>query len=308
MLALAPTRPSRLRASPARRLWESLSFGLQFFASRRTGPFVLGLVTNDTCNLHCRHCRVANIYHERMRYEEIGGHLERFYRRGARFVYLEGGEPYLWRDGERRLPDVVRLAREVGYLRVHVYTNGTFPLDPAPDFTWVSIDGLGETFRSIRGIEVERVLENVRGFAGRFGVVFVVNTLNYREIRAFLEFIRAELPRGRVMFFFHTPYYGVDDLLPSPAQKAEAIETILQCKRERLPVLNSRAGLRALGHGRYPHPTRLWYVVDRTGEYPCCRAYGHPEVCEQCGYATCAEIVLSRSLRPGPFWTMCKVF
>lgn len=308
MCALAGALPARHRALRARWLWESLRVGLHFFALRSTRPFVLGLVTNDTCNLNCRHCRVANIYRYCMTYEEIRGHLERFYGRGARFVYLEGGEPYLWRDGDRRLPDVVDLARRVGYLRVYVYTNGTFPLDPAPDFTWVSIDGLGETFRRIRGIDVERVLENARGFPGRFGVVFVVNTLNYREIPQFLEFVRAELPRAGVMFFFHTPYYGVDELLPSRAQKAEAIETILRCKRERLPVLNSQAGLRALATGRYPHPTRLWYVVDSTGDYPCCRAYRHPEVCEQCGYSPCAEIVLSRSLRPGPLWAMHKVF
>jgi hypothetical protein len=172
----------------------------------------------------------------------------------------------------------------------------------------VSIDGLGETYRAIRGIEVERVLEHVRGFEGRFAIIFVVNTVNLHEVRAFLEFVRRELPRGRVMFFFHTPYYGVDELLLSPTQRQDAIATILRCKRDGLPVLNSRAGLRALGHGRYPHPTRLWYVVDSTGEYPCCRAYKHPDVCAQCGYSSCAEIVLSRSLHPGPVWTMLKTY
>lgn len=300
-LAAIQAAPSQVRW-----LWESLRFGMQFLGRGSTRPFILGLATNDTCNLNCRHCRVANIFNVQMTYEEIRGHLERFHVRGARFLYLEGGEPYLWRDGERRLPDVVRLARQIGYLRVHVYTNGTIPLDPAPDVTWVSIDGLGETLRRLRGVDVNRILGNVRDFRGHLGVVFVVNTVNYREIQPFLEFVRAELPKSRVMFFFHTPYYGVDELLPSSTQKAEAIETILRCKKRRLPVLNSRAGLKAFRTGRYPHPSRISYVVDSTGEYPCCRAYEHPEVCRQCGYTPCAEIELSRSLYPGPVLTMFR--
>lgn len=289
-------------------LLELLRFSVEFVLLRRQRPFVLGLMANDTCNLHCAHCRVANVYGYRMSYPEVRGHLERFYRRGARFLYYGGGEPYLWRDGERRLGDLVALAREVGYLRVHIYTNGTLPLDAHPDFTWVSMDGLGETLRRIRGIDAESVLVNLRALEDRYAIVFVVNTINYREIRAFLEFVRAELPSTRVMFYFHTPYYGVDELLLSAAQKAESIEEILRCKRDGLPVLNSRAALKAVLTGRYRRPLDFSYVVDQTGDYQCCRAIGHPEVCENCGYAGCAELVLSRNLRPGPVWSLLRSY
>jgi MoaA/NifB/PqqE/SkfB family radical SAM enzyme len=291
-----------------RRSLEVLRFGFDFLVLRAKKPFAVGLVTNDTCNLRCRHCRVANTFGYRMSYDEVRGHLERFHRLGARVVYFEGGEPYLWKDGSRRLGDLVELAREIGYLRVHVYTNGTRPLDAHPDFTWVSIDGLGETLRTLRGIEIETVLDNVRALKGRYAVVFVVNTVNLREIRGFLEFVRAELPPALVMFFFHTPYYGADELLLSPEQKGEAIDAILRCKREGLPVMNSRAGLDAIRTGRYRHPGDLSYVVDQTGDYRCCRAIGHPEVCESCGYASGAELALAQSLRPGPFLAMLGSF
>lgn len=289
-------------------VFESAKFGLDFFVLRRDRPYILGLALTDICNLHCKHCRVANISRKSMTIGEVEKHLRKYRERGARFLYLEGGEPYLWSDGNHRLADIVQLARRVGYLRVHVYTNGTHPLDANPDFTWVSVDGLGETFRAIRGIPIERVLRNVRGFEQRFAFIFVVNTINRGEIPEFLRFVKVEFPGREVMFFFHTPYYGVDELLLSAAQKREAIETLLQCKKARLPVLNSRAGLRVLQTGRYPHPTRLWWVVDETGEYQCCRAFGEPKVCENCGYSSCAEIVLSRSLRPGPVWAMLKSF
>ena len=110
------------------------------------------------------------------------------------------------------------------------------------------------------------------------------------------------------MFFFHTPYYGVDELLLSPEQKEAAMGTLLACKKEGLPVLNSRAGLQAIRSGDYPHPTRLFWVVDIEGQYPCCRTFKQPEVCRECGYSTCAEIVLMRSLNPEALLTMLRSF
>ena len=38
-----------------------VSFGLDFFVLRTDRPHILGLVTNDTCNLRCVDCRVANV-------------------------------------------------------------------------------------------------------------------------------------------------------------------------------------------------------------------------------------------------------
>ncbi|MFI5384929.1 MAG: radical SAM protein [Fimbriimonadales bacterium] len=299
-------RPRRPLRRSLRALWDYAVFGVDFFILRQNRPFVIGLVTNDTCNLHCAHCRVANMRRSNMSFEDIRQHLNKHYKEGARFLYLEGGEPYLWRDGTRRLQDVIDLARAIGYLRVHLYTNGTIPLTARPDFTWVSIDGLAESYERIRGISLDRVLRNLRPFKQRFAVVFVVNTVNCLEVEAFLRFVQMEFPKTGVMFFFHTPYYGFDHLFLSPDQKRQAIQTILRCKAAGLPVLNSRAALNAILTGNYFHPTNLWRVVDETGEYQCCRAIGQPEVCEHCGYSTCAEIVLSRSLNLDALRTMLR--
>jgi hypothetical protein len=115
------------------------------------------------------------------------------------------------------------------------------------------------------------------------GIVFTVNTVNLREIEPFPELVQTRLPGRRVMFFFHTPYYGIDELFLSPEQKSEAIRTIATCKRAGLPVMNSQAGLKAIQTGDYLHPTN-----------------SQPEVCRQCGYSSCAEIMLARNFRPGP--------
>lgn len=271
-----------------------------FFVLRKDKPYILGLVITDVCNLNCIHCRVANIRRTHMSYEEIENHLTRYYAKGARLLYLEGGEPYLWRDGERTLSDIVALGKRIGYLRVHVYTNGTLPLTARPDTTWVSIDGLPETHRKIRGQPLDGILSNIESYPNSLAVIHTVNTVNRTEVGAFLEFFHKLFPQRKVMFFFHTPYYGFDHLLLSPQEKKDTIQELLRCKKSGLPVLNSSAGLRAMASGNFQRPMKISYVVDQTGEYPCCRAYENPEVCAQCGYSSGVEIEQLRSLRLGP--------
>lgn len=277
---------------------EYFEFALNFFLLKKDRSYILGLVITDLCNLNCKHCRVANIYKQHMPYSEIEKHLITYYSQGARFLYLEGGEPYIWRDHQYRLDDIVQLAKRIGFLRVHIYTNGTFPLTAHPDFTWVSMDGLSETYRTIRGIPIEGVLSNIyKANHQCLAIIYTINTINSGEIRKFLNFIHFEFQKLKVMFFFHTPYYGVDYLLLSDREKEEAIKTIIDCKNEGLPVLNSEAGLKAIASGDYEHPMKISWVVDQTGKYQCCRAYGNPKVCEHCGYSSGVEIALMRSLR-----------
>ena len=295
-------------ANTLSRVVHYIHFIWDFFIVRRNRPFILGLVITDICNLACKHCRVANIYHTSMSFNDVKKHLLEQYAQGVRYLYLEGGEPYLWRDKDYRLADIVKFAKNTGYFRVHVYTNGTARLDDSPDFTWVSVDGIGDTFTEIRGIPVDNVLEHIRGFSGRCGIVYTVNTINYKHIHNFLSYIDRELPGIRVMFYFHTPYYGKDYLFLSKTQRSEAVDTIVDSKRKGLPVMNSYAGLKAMDSGNYFHPTNLWRVIDIKGEYQCCRAYGDPDVCENCGYSTCAEIVLARNLRIGPVLQLISAY
>lgn len=281
-------------------------FGLGFFVLRGDTPHVLGLITNDTCNLHCRGCRVANVDNAVMSMDQIRETLERFHDKGVRMVYLSGGEPYMWRDGPYRLPDIVDLAHDIGYLRVHVYTNGTARLSSAPDFTWISIDGFGETFEKLRGIPVDRVIRNARDFRGRHAVVCTINTVNVGEVRQTLEFLARELPHTGVMFFFHTPYYGIDDLYLSADQRKQAVATLLDCKKAGLPVLNSRGALNAYLDQTFGPPHCNAWIVDHAGEYLCCRVEGDPDICKDCGYSTGYEIQLAQRWHPGPIRALLR--
>jgi MoaA/NifB/PqqE/SkfB family radical SAM enzyme len=281
-------------------------FGLDFFLVHSDAPQVLGIITNDTCNLHCLGCRVANVNNAVMSMDQVRTTLQRYHGEGVRMVYLSGGEPYMWRDGTYRLPDIVDLAHDIGYLRVHVYTNGTARLSNAPDFTWISIDGFGKTFETLRGIPVDRVIRNTRDFRGRHAIVCTINTVNATEIRQTLEFFAEELPDTGVMFFFHTPYYGIDELYLSAEQREQAVDTLLDCKKQGFPVLNSRGALRAyLDQSFGPSYCNAW-IVDNAGEYLCCRVEGDPEICRDCGYSTGYEILLAQRWNPGAIRSLLR--
>jgi MoaA/NifB/PqqE/SkfB family radical SAM enzyme len=229
-----------------------------------------------------------------MTFDEIRQVLVEQYRLGLRFLTLAGGEPYLWRNGDLRIRDVVELARNIGYLNVNIFTNGTIPLDADADFTWVSIDGLGDSLARIRGIKEKRIFRNLARFKGRFGIVFTVNTINLGEILPFLRGIADVFPGTGVLFFFHTPYYGKDALHLSRSDRRIAVDALLKAKRDGLPVLNSKPALNAYLAGNPYLPNDLCRIVDGKDVYRCCRVNGDPEICRDCGYSITSELAQAR--------------
>lgn len=109
------------------------------------------------------------------------------------------------------------------------------------------------------------------------------------------------------MFYFHTPYYGRDELFLEAGERAPLIEELLGHIRAGLPVLNSRAGLKALASGSWPRPLAFAYIADVDGERVCCRASGMPgDVCADCGYAVCTELAEVQRLRPSAMLAMAR--
>ena len=303
---IAPAAPSASSGFSAERLLFYTSFVWRFVFLRRADPLIYGIALTDHCNLACRGCHVSNTGRRDMTWDEVCAAMRDAWARGFREIYFSGGEPMLWRDRDRRLPAVIAEARRIGFFHVHVYTNGLLGLEPSADLVWVSMDGLPGTFEQRRGDHFQRVESVVRAASqARVALIYVIDRNTAAGVEPFLCWVRdTRLPVRGVMFYFHTPYYGRDELFLDAAERAPIIDGLLSHIRAGLPVINSRAGLLALKTGAWPRRFAVASVIDVDGESVCCRA--SDATCADCGYAACTELTEFQRLRPSALAGMLR--
>ena len=291
-------------------MWDRLRFytrfAWRFVVLRRPEPLIYGIAVTDRCNLGCRGCHLSNTGRLDMTWERLVDTMRNAWSRGFRELYFSGGEPMLWRDEEHTLENAIVEAQRIGFFHVHVYTNGTLGLDTSADLVWVSMDGLPGTFEMRRGNHFDQVESAVReGRRPKAAIIYTIDRNTANGIEPFLRWTReTEFPVVGVMFYFHTPYYGRDELFLTAEERAPIIDQLLGCIRAGLPVINSRAGLLALKSGDWRRRVPSAHVADVDGEYVCCRA--SDDICADCGYAACTEITEFQHLRPSALLGMAR--
>lgn len=285
-----------------------LRYVLRHHLSNRCEPLICGLVLTNQCNLRCRHCRLADRGDRHASFQEITGAIDAYYRENGRCLYLHGGEPLLWRDSHHGIEDVVDYAHQVGFFTVVIYTNGTLPLRSSADTVFVSLDGLGESHDRLRGRSFDRIMENIRvSTHPSLFVNFTINSLNQHELEDFLSFVHGVPQVQGTFFYFHTPYYGHDDLYIEPAEREVILRRLLAYKRH-YRILNSRAGLQSARRNNWKRPLEICSVYEHGNRYRCCRYNDDPELCRNCGYLSYAEIDQTLKLKPSAVLNALKYF
>jgi MoaA/NifB/PqqE/SkfB family radical SAM enzyme len=273
---------------------------------RRETPIVAGIALNDSCNLRCRHCRVANRGIPDMTMAEVNAGLRRLRAMGPRVLYIEGGEPFIWRDRELGLEDVIASARSLGFGIVIIYTNGTQPIRTSADAVYVSLDGLRDTNNRLRGLIYDQVLANIASSAHRnITINFTINRENEPEIERFCETMTHERNVRGLFFYFYTPGAPpageIDNLRLSEDAKAAIVDRLLRLKARGVPVRNSVAALNRVRNDHWTRPSGLCYLYAENRMYRCCRSIDQPEICRECGYLGYAELESISRFRLGPF-------
>lgn len=277
------------------RTWAALGwFGLSTLLFRRRDPIVGSLIITDRCNLACRHCAVANLRRTDYHFTRLRADLRMLYQEGVRIVFLYGGEPFLWRDGERTLRDVVAEARAVGFPLVNVVTNGTRGLDlPEADLVMVSLDGTREHHDEIRGRTFDTVIANIMAApTSNLCLYMAVNQINICDIEAVCDLART-LPTVRaVSFNVHTPYPGTEHLTLSPEQRQDVCDRIDRLIVRGFPILNMAAALPRIADFSAPKPCPQCVVVEDGQQWTCGRCIEIPGLCDQCGFFFASELSL----------------
>lgn len=289
----------------------SVPYFLQFAFSEMIGrplPAVGGLSVTDVCNLDCIHCWRKNTGAGHQSFEEILRVLNEFYRRGVRYLYLQGGEPYTYQDDGRTIVHIVAAARQRGFFHISVCTNGSFPMEASCDSHWISLDGLKPAHDLIRG-NFGHILENLPTSRSRAVYANVtLNRINVGDLPELAELVGKHPVMRGLMVNFHIPLPGVEHLTLPIENRRAACQTALDLKRRGLPILNTPTGLKALASGNWKRPLSYSLVSDVQQTFRCCRANGNPKICEQCGYALWAEMSRWRRLRMPELFGLAKRF
>ena len=166
--------------------------GAKFFNQKK--PLQSVIFISDKCNLACKHCSVYNYENPNIKtYEQIKEELIYCYEQGSRFIDFEGGEPFIWEDGEKRIDDLIDLAKSLGFYSCTITTNAQRPfVNSKADSIWVSLDGVGEYHEKIRGKGTFANLEKNIATCNHkaLSVNMAINTLNYEAVAKTIEYVK----------------------------------------------------------------------------------------------------------------------
>jgi MoaA/NifB/PqqE/SkfB family radical SAM enzyme len=284
-----------------------LSFYLPwwFFKAKCLGvkrPLQTVLFISDKCNLACKHCTIYQPKNPHVKsYGQIKEELEYSYRLGSRFVDFEGGEPTLWRDGEKDLNSLIRLSKAVGFYTATITTNAQRPFSGSEaDSIWVSLDGIGDFHDEIRGKgSFERLTANI-ATAGHpcLSVNMVINSGNYISVEETIEFARSNPHIQSISLNFHTPYKGTEYLFLDWDKRSEVIDLIIRKKKAGYPIMNSISGLKLMKRNRFSQ--QCWvtnFILPDGTRLPECqgRTAG---ICDRSGLSMAGEMRAVFDLKP----------
>jgi MoaA/NifB/PqqE/SkfB family radical SAM enzyme len=263
----------------------------RFFGRKR--PLQTVLFISDRCNLQCKHCSVYQQENQHnMTYDEVRQHLEYSYKLGSRFVDFEGGEVMIWRDGERRINDLINLAKEIGFFSATITTNAQLPFAGCnADSIWVSLDGIGPYHEAVRGKGTfTRLEKNIASCEHKhLSVNMVVNTLNYESVDETIEYAQQNPAIEMISINFHTPFPETEYLMIDPKLRNEIIDRVIDYKKRGYPIMNSFSGLKKMKNMSFKKRCWVTNFVYPDGSHGNCIGEG-TAICNDCGFCMAGEM------------------
>ncbi|MDH8702054.1 MoaA/NifB/PqqE/SkfB family radical SAM enzyme [Dysgonomonadaceae bacterium PH5-43] len=274
-------------------------------------PLQTVLFISDKCNLACKHCNVYKSKNPNIKsFDLIKEELEYSYKQGSRFVDFEGGEPTIWKDGEKDLNSLIRLAKEIGFYSTTITTNAQLPFSNIEaDSIWVSLDGLGDYHNQIRGEGAfERLVKNIETAKHpKLSVNMVINALNYTSVEETIKFAKNNPNIQSISLNFHTPYPGTEYLSLDWDKRVEVLDLIIKMKKQGFPIMNSVSGLKLMKHNNFDKQCWVsnFILSDGTRLSECSGKTAG--ICDKCGLSMAGEMKSVFSLKPDTIFAGIKL-
>jgi len=286
-----------------------LSYAFKTFVLKKELPYLFGLVITDKCNLNCFYCESKNSGRYHFSFEQAKNTIRDAYQRGHRSLYFTGGEPMIWEDEGHRIDELVEFARDIGFLEVFIYTNGTKPLRIKQCKYIVTVDGPKEVHDHIRNDSYDLVLENVKNAVTK--AVFASITFSKANADFLDKFVK-ELTPTRLFkgisfnLLTHWPEI-IEKHGLSMEERKLLLAKLWQLKKDGYPIALSRAACQALKNNDWKRPISQIELGTRDRIFKCCRDVDNPSICENCGYAGCVEISQVLALKPSAMWEVFRM-
>lgn len=278
---------------------EKYGYLLKYYLKSKSGqrqPILGSIKLTHKCNLSCIHCPFQSRDKSSLTFKSASDSMETLYRYGVRILIIEGGEPFIWKDGRYNLNSIVNQAKKY-FFCVGITTNGTFPIKTDSDIVWVSIDGLKKTHEMIRGKCFNKIMKNIKdSLHPKIYGHITINTLNWQEIPDLVRLL-SERVKG-ITIQFHYPYKGSRDKLFLPFfERRNVLDNLIKLKKEGYPVADSYACLNALKDNRWR--CRPWMIAsidpDNRITKGCYLTNRSKISCKKCGFSAHTELSLAYS-------------
>jgi MoaA/NifB/PqqE/SkfB family radical SAM enzyme len=275
-------------------------FQVRFLGKRK--PLQTVLFISDECNLSCKHCTIFNNLNPTVKsIDQIRDDLLYSYKLGSRFIDFEGGEPMIWRDGDKDINNLIALAKEIGFFSTTVTTNAQIDFkNCAADSIWVSMDGIGKYHDNIRGegtfAKLEKNIANSNHKA--LSVNMVINSQNYSNVEEAIVYAKQNPAIKSISLNFHTPYSGTEELFLDWDLRCRVIDKIIEMKRKKFPIMNSESGLKIMKNLNFKKVCWIcnFILPDGTRLSECVgKSYN---MCDQCGLCMAGEMRCVWNLKP----------
>jgi len=253
-------------------------------------PLLAGFKLTNRCNLRCRACPFWQMADDDIPYQVAVENMNTLFRAGVRLLIFEGGEPTIWRDGNKQFEDLVSIAKKK-FFCTGVTTNGITSIETETDTVWVSVDGLRETHNYNRGNSFDRVMANIAASPHpKILANITINRVNCREIPELVRFLEGKVKGVTIQFYY--PYEGTEDLWVDTEDRVWVLDELMRLKREGLSVLDSYVTLEALKENRWRCHSWLIANAEPDGRinYGCYLKNRADISCAKCGFAAHTEI------------------
>ena len=277
---------------------KALYYPKWFVENRTEGsikPLQSTVFITNKCNLNCKNCDVSRRpntpgYYE-LKYDEVITIFEKCYALGSRVLDIDGGEPLLWKEGDYTCNDLVRSAKEIGFVRVTIKTNGYRSLESNADALWIGIDGIPQQHDLIRGKgNFDRLMKNINNSNfHNLNCNMVINKLNYKDYQEVIDWVKKTPKLQNISFNFLAPQNGLHHLKLDKITRDGIIDQLIELKKSKQPIFNSIAGLKRMKDENFENYCWVNTTMQEDGSYTSECAGKKEGLCKDCGHSMRAE-------------------